>query len=57
MEADAIMNMVEYAFYQCCFIIDVMVSDDKTTIKYVLNNQSRAAQGHAIKPPKGKLDE
>ena len=57
MEASAIMKMVEDALYNRLFIIDVIVSDDDSTIGAVLKHSSKGAQGKVLKSPKGKLDE
>ena len=38
MEADAIMNMVEYAFQNFCFIIDVIVSDSESKMLDLLKH-------------------
>ena len=38
MEAAAIMTMVEDALHDSCFIIDVVVSNDDSTMRSVINN-------------------
>ena len=40
MEASAILNMVEDAYYNCFFIIDVIVSDNDSTMRAVLKYPS-----------------
>ena len=49
--------MVEDAFYIRFFIVDAIVSDDDSTMRYVLNNPSQGAQGKVMNSYKGKLDE
>ena len=43
MEASAILKMVEDAFYNRLFIIDVIVSDDDSTIGAVLKHPTKGA--------------
>ena len=57
MEADAILKMVEYAFRHHFFIIDVIVSNDESTIQAVLKNPSIGAWGQFMKSSNVKLDE
>ena len=57
METDAMLNMVEHAFRHCGFIIVVIVSDNDSTMQYVLKHPSRGAQGQLMKSSKGKPDE
>ena len=57
MEASAILEMLEDAFNNCFFIIDVIVSDDESTIRAVLKHPSISVQGQVLKTSKGKLDE
>ena len=57
MEASAIMKMVDDALYNRLFIIDVIVSDDDSTIRAVLNHPYKCAWGQVMKSSKGKLDE
>ena len=57
MEASAILKMVEDAFYSRFFIIDVIVSDDDSTIRAVLKHPSKGARGRVLKSSEGKLDE
>ena len=56
MEASAILKMVEDAFYNCFFIIDVIVSDDDSKMQAVLKHPSKVARGQVFKSSKGKLD-
>ena len=56
MEASAILKMVEDAFYNRFFIIDVIVSDDYRTMRAVLKHPSKGARGQFLNSPKGKLD-
>ena len=57
MEASTILNMVEYAFYNRFFIIDIIVSDDDSTMRAVLKHPSKGARVHVLKSSKGKLHE
>ena len=57
METYAILNIVEDAFYNCFFIIDVIVSDNGSTMQAVPKYPSKCAQGQVLNPSKGKLDE
>ena len=57
MEASAIMNMVEDAFYNCFFILDVTASDNDSTMRAVIKHPSKGARGQVLKSSKGKLDE
>ena len=57
MEAYAILNMVEDAFYNFFFIIDVIVSDDDSTMRAVIKHPSKGARGQVLKSSKVKLDE
>ena len=57
MEASAILKMVEDAFYNRFFIIDVIVSDDDSTMRAVLKHPYKGAQGQVLKSSKGKLHE
>ena len=56
MEASAILKMVEDAFYNRFFIIDVIFSDDDSTMRAVLKNPYKGARGQVLKSSKGKLD-
>ena len=51
----AILKMVEDAFYNHFCIIDVIVSDDDSTMQYLLNHPSKVARGQVLKSLKGKL--
>ena len=57
MEASAISKMVEDAFYNQFFIIDVIVIDDESTMQAVLKHPSICVRGQVLKTPKGKIDE
>ena len=56
MEASAILKMVEYAYYNRFFIIDVIVSDDESTMRAVLKHPIIGVRGQVLKALKGKLD-
>ena len=56
MEASAILKMVEDAYYYCFFIIDVIVSDDNSTMRAVLKHPIIGVRGQVLKTLKGKLD-
>ena len=49
MEASAILNMVEDAFYNRFFIIDVIVSNYDSTMRAVLKHPSKGARGQVLK--------
>ena len=51
-----ILKMVEDALYNRFFIIDVIVSDDGSTMQAVLKHPSKGARGQVLKSSKGKLD-
>ena len=51
------MKMVEDAFYNRFFIIDVIVSDDNRTMRDVLKHPSKVSRGQVLKSPKGKIHE
>ena len=55
MEASAIMKMVEDAFYNLLFIIDVIVRDDDITMWAVLKYQSKVSRGQVMNSSKGNL--
>ena len=57
MEASAIFKMVQDALYNHFFIIDVVVSDDVSTMLAVLKHPSIGARGQVLKSSKGRLDE
>ena len=48
--------MVEDAYYNRFFIIDVIVSDDDSTMRSVLKHPSIGIRGQVLKTSKGKLD-
>ena len=48
--------MVEDAYYNHFFIIDVIVSDDDSTMRSVLKHPSIGVRGQVLKTSKGKLD-
>ena len=48
--------MVEDAYYNRFFIIDVIFSDNDSTMQAVLKNPSIGVQGQILKISKGKLD-
>ena len=56
MEASAILKMVEDAYYNRFFIIDVIVSDGDSTMRAVLKHPSIGVWGQVLKKSKGKLD-
>ena len=56
MEAGEILNMVEDAFRHHCFIIDLIVSGDDSTIRDFLKHPSIGVRGQVMKSSKGKLD-
>ena len=56
MEASAILKMVEDAYYNRFFIIDVIVSDDDSTMRAVLKHPIIGVRGQVLKTQKGKLD-
>ena len=55
MEAGAIIKMVEDVFFHLRFIIDVIRSDDDSTIQAVLKHPERGTQGQVLKSSKDKL--
>ena len=57
MEAGAVHKMVDSGLHHLCFIINIIVSDDVSTIKAVRNHPSRGAQDKVIKSSKGNLNE
>ena len=57
MEASAILKMVEDAFYNCFFIIDVIVSDNEITMRAVRKHPSKVSRGQFLKSSEGKLHE
>ena len=57
MEASAILKMVDDAFYNKFFIVDVIVSDDDSTMRAAIKHPSIGVRGQVLKISKGKLDE
>ena len=57
MEASAILKMVEDAFYNQFFVVDVIVSDNNGTMRAMLKNPLIGVWVQVMKTPKGKLDE
>ena len=49
MEAAEILKMTEDAFQNRCYIIDVIISDDNSTMWSVLKNKSIGARGKFMK--------
>ena len=49
MEASAILKIVEDAFYNHFFIIDVILGDDDSTMRAVLKHPSIGDQGQVLK--------
>ena len=57
MEASAILKMVEDAFLNRFFVIDIIVSDNDSTMRAVLKHPSKGARGQVLKSSEGKLHE
>ena len=57
MEASAILKMVEDDFLNRFFVIDIIVSDDDSTMQAVLKHPSKGARGQVLKKSNGKLHE
>ena len=57
MEASEILKMVKDAFYNRFLIIDVIVSNDDSTIQSVLKSPYKGSQVQVLNSSKGKLDE
>ena len=57
MEASETFKMVEYALYNHFFIIDVIVSEDNSTMRDVIKHPPKGDQGEVLKSYKVKLDE
>ena len=57
MEASAKLKMVEDAFYNQVFIVDVIVSEDDSIMRSVLKHPLIVFRGQVLKTSKGKLDE
>ena len=56
MEASAILKMVEDELYNHFFIIDIIVSDNESTIQAVLKRPYIGVRGQFLKTSIGKLD-
>ena len=57
MGASAILKMVEDALYNIFFIIEIIVSDDDSTMQDVLKHPLISVSGQVLNTPKVKLDE
>ena len=57
MEASVVLKMVEDAFYNRLFVVDVIVGDDDSTMRAALNNPLIGVRGQVLKTSKGKLHE
>ena len=57
MEASAILKMVKDAFYNRLFIVDVIVSDNDSTMRAVIKNPLIVVRGQVLNKSKVKLDE
>ena len=57
MKASAILKMVEDAFYNRFFIVEVIVSEDGSTMQAVLKHPLIGVRGQVLKTSKVKLDE
>ena len=57
MEASAILNMLEDAFYNSFFIIDDIVKNNDSTMRAVINHPSIGVRGQVMKTSKGKIDD
>ena len=57
MEASEILKIVDDALYNRFFVIDVILSDDDSTIRVLLKHTFKGAQGQVLESSKGKLDE
>ena len=55
MEASEILKMVEDTFYNRFFIIDVIVSNNDSTMRAVIKHPYKGARGQVLKSSKGKL--
>ena len=56
MEASTILKMVEDAFYNRFFIVDVIVSNNDSTMWAGIKHPLIDVWGQFLKTPKGKLD-
>ena len=57
MKVYAIMKMLEDALYNRLLIIDLIVSDDYSTIRAILKHLSKVERGQILKSSKGKINE
>ena len=57
MGASAILKMVEDALYNIFLIIEIIVSDDDSTMQDVLKHPLISVSGQVLNTPKVKLDE
>ena len=57
MEAYDILKLVEDAFYNHFFVVDVIVSDDDSTMRAVLKHPFIGVRGQVLNTFKGKLDD
>ena len=57
MEASDILKMVEDAFYNRYFIVDVIVSYDDSTMRAMLTHPLIGVRVRVLKTSKGKIDE
>ena len=55
MEADSIMNMVEYALRHICFIIDIIVSDNDIKMWSIINHPTWCADKKCSSNKKGNF--
>ena len=55
MEAYSILKMVDYAFYNRFFIVDVIVSDDERTIRAGIKHPSIGVRDQVMKTSKENL--
>ena len=57
MEASTILKMVDDAFYNKIFIVDVIVNDDDSRMQAVLKYTSIGVRGQVLQAYKGNIDE
>ena len=57
MESSTILKMVEDTFYNRFFVVDVIVSDNNSTIKAVITHPLIGVRGQVVNTYKLKLDE
>ena len=55
MEASSILKMVEDELYNRFLIVDVIVTDDDSTMQAVIKYSSKGSQGRVMKSSKVKL--